>query len=60
MPNDVLMFQKSGLSIAMGNASSEVQAKAHLVTTSNEEEGFANAIRRFVLEEPRETAEKAS
>ena len=27
MPNDVLMFRKSGLSIAMGNASPEVQAQ---------------------------------
>ena len=49
MPNDVLMFQKSGVSIAMGNASPEVQASATYVTTSNEEEGFANAIEKFVL-----------
>jgi hydroxymethylpyrimidine pyrophosphatase-like HAD family hydrolase len=28
MPNDVLMFRKSGLSIAMGNASRHVQAQA--------------------------------
>jgi hydroxymethylpyrimidine pyrophosphatase-like HAD family hydrolase len=49
MPNDVLMFQKSGVSIAMGNASPEVQASATYVTSSNEEEGFANAIEKFVL-----------
>jgi Cof subfamily protein (haloacid dehalogenase superfamily) len=49
MPNDVLMFEKSGVSIAMGNASSEVQASATYVTSTNEEEGFANAIERFVL-----------
>src|SRR6266853_2671417 len=49
MPNDVLMFKKSGMSIAMGNASPEVQATATYVTTSNEEEGFANAIEKFVL-----------
>jgi Cof subfamily protein (haloacid dehalogenase superfamily) len=49
MPNDVLMFEKSGVSIAMGNASSEVQASATYVTSSNEEEGFANAIEKFVL-----------
>src|SRR5713226_5025828 len=49
MPNDVLMFKKSGLSIAMGNASPEVQASATYVTTSNEDEGFANAIEKFVL-----------
>ena len=29
-PNDVLMFKRSGLSIAMGNASDEVQAASHL------------------------------
>jgi Cof subfamily protein (haloacid dehalogenase superfamily) len=49
MPNDVLMFEKSGLSIAMGNASSEVQASASYVTSTSEEEGFANAIEKFVL-----------
>lgn len=51
MPNDVLMFEKSGLSIAMGNASADVQRQARFVTTSNEEEGFANAMEAFVLGE---------
>jgi hydroxymethylpyrimidine pyrophosphatase-like HAD family hydrolase len=49
MPNDVLMFAHSGLSIAMGNASSEVQRAARMVTTSDEDEGFANAVQRFIL-----------
>ena len=49
MPNDVLMFEKSGVSIAMGNASSEVQASASYVTSTNEEEGFARAIEEVVL-----------
>jgi Cof subfamily protein (haloacid dehalogenase superfamily) len=49
MPNDVLMFRKSGLSIAMGNASPEVQVKADLVTDSYDNEGFAKAIERFIL-----------
>ena len=48
-PNDVLMFAHSGLSIAMGNASHEVQKAARRVTTSNEDEGFANAVERFIL-----------
>jgi Cof subfamily protein (haloacid dehalogenase superfamily) len=48
-PNDVLMFARSGLSIAMGNASHEVQGAARRVTTSNEDEGFANAVERFIL-----------
>lgn len=49
MPNDVLMFAQSGLSIAMGNASEEVQRAARHVTSSNEDEGFANAVERFIL-----------
>lgn len=48
-PNDVLMFAKSGLSIAVANASHEVQQEATHVTTSNQEEGFANAVDRFIL-----------
>jgi Cof subfamily protein (haloacid dehalogenase superfamily) len=49
MPNDVLMFAHSGLSIAMGNASPEVQRAARRVTTANTQEGFASAVERFVL-----------
>jgi hydroxymethylpyrimidine pyrophosphatase-like HAD family hydrolase len=49
MPNDVLMFRKSGFSIAMGNASDEVKAQASAVTDTNENEGFAKAVRKFVL-----------
>jgi Cof subfamily protein (haloacid dehalogenase superfamily) len=47
--NDVLMFQRSGLSIAMGNASEEVQQQATCVTAANEDEGFAKAIEEFIL-----------
>lgn len=49
MPNDVLMFKQSGLSIAMGNASDEVKRQAKAVTATNEDEGFAKAMRDFVL-----------
>jgi Cof subfamily protein (haloacid dehalogenase superfamily) len=49
MPNDVLMFEKSGVSIAMGNASPDVQGAATYVTASNEEDGFAQAMEQFVL-----------
>ncbi len=41
--NDVAMFAKSDFSIAMGNASADVRAKARFVTASNEEDGFAEA-----------------
>jgi hydroxymethylpyrimidine pyrophosphatase-like HAD family hydrolase len=49
MPNDVLIFRKSGFSIAMGNASDEVKAQASAVTDSNENDGFAKAVRKFIL-----------
>jgi Cof subfamily protein (haloacid dehalogenase superfamily) len=49
MPNDVLMFANSGLSIAMGNADREVQRAARRVTSSNDREGFAEAVERWVL-----------
>jgi Cof subfamily protein (haloacid dehalogenase superfamily) len=48
--NDVLMFAQSGLSIAMGQASPDVKRSARRVTKSNTEEGFAEAIERFVLD----------
>ena len=48
-PNDVLMFQKSGLSVAMGQSSDEVKSAATHVSASSEDEGFAKAIERFVL-----------
>lgn len=47
--NDVLMFKRTGLSIAMGNASQEVQRQATYVTASNEDEGFAKAVEEFIL-----------
>jgi Cof subfamily protein (haloacid dehalogenase superfamily) len=49
MENDVAMFRKSGLSIAMGNASPEVKRLADTVTLSNEEDGFATAVERLIL-----------
>jgi Cof subfamily protein (haloacid dehalogenase superfamily) len=48
-PNDMLMFDGAGISIAMGNASEEVKAAATHVTASNQDEGFAIAIERYVL-----------
>jgi hydroxymethylpyrimidine pyrophosphatase-like HAD family hydrolase len=51
MPNDVLMFAHSGLSIAMGQSSDDVKRSARRVTKSNTQEGFAEAIERYVLHE---------
>jgi hypothetical protein len=55
--NDVLMFERSGLSIAMGNASEEVRRQATYVTASDEDEGFARAVEQYVL--PRAAAAPA-
>ncbi len=49
MPNDVLMFAHSGLSIAMGNADDGVKRCARRVTRSNEQDGFAYAVERYIL-----------
>ena len=48
-PNDVLMFRRSGFSIAMGNASDEVKKQADATTDSYNDEGFAQAMERFIL-----------
>jgi Cof subfamily protein (haloacid dehalogenase superfamily) len=49
MENDLAMFRKAGVSIAMGNASEEVKRQATYVTKSNAEDGFAEAIERYIL-----------
>ena len=48
-PNDILMFRRSGSSIAMGNAGPEVKAEAMAVTSSNDEDGFARAVDVHIL-----------
>ena len=53
MSNDIPMFEKGGLSIAMGQASDEVKKAATEATTSSEDEGFANAVEKFVLQAAR-------
>jgi Cof subfamily protein (haloacid dehalogenase superfamily) len=49
MPNDVEMFKVSGFSIAMGNATEAVKSKASVATDSNRDDGFAKALRRYIL-----------
>jgi Cof subfamily protein (haloacid dehalogenase superfamily) len=50
-PNDLDMFAQAGLSIAMGQAADQVRAAANYVTTSNDEDGWARAIEKYVLRE---------
>lgn len=47
--NDVEMIESVGLGVAMGNAIEEVRSRAGAVVASNEEDGVAEAIHRFVL-----------
>lgn len=47
--NDVAMFLRAGLSIAMGQAETAVKSQAHYVTGSNLEDGVATAIERYIL-----------
>ena len=58
--NDVAMFERAGLSIAMGNASADVRQAADCVTASNGKDGFAVAVERFVLGGPRSGATPAT
>ena len=49
MGNDAQMFSRAGFAIAMGNATPEIKALAQAVTLSNDEDGFAAAIDRYML-----------
>lgn len=48
MPNDVPMFARSGFSVAMGQAPAAVRETADAVAATNEENGVADAILRFI------------
>jgi Cof subfamily protein (haloacid dehalogenase superfamily) len=48
--NDLEMINYAGLGVAMGNARPEIQARADIITASNEEDGVAEAIERYVLD----------
>lgn len=55
--NDIEMLQLAGLGVAMGNASAKVKEAANQTVASNDDDGVAEAIERFVL--PEEKAEEA-
>jgi Cof subfamily protein (haloacid dehalogenase superfamily) len=46
---DIPMLRVAGLSIAMGNAAESVKAASMVVTGTNDESGWADAIRTYVL-----------
>jgi Cof subfamily protein (haloacid dehalogenase superfamily) len=47
--NDLSMIQYAGMGIAMGNATEELKAAAKYITDTNDEDGVANAIEKFIL-----------
>ncbi len=48
--NDIAMIEMAGIGVAMGNAKDAVKKVADHITDTNEEEGAAKAIKRFVFE----------
>ena len=49
MDNDIEMLQTVGCGVAMGNAVDEVKAAANYVTATNDEDGIAQVIKKFIL-----------
>ena len=48
--NDAHMLDYAGLGVAMGNATASLKQKADYVTFSNEEDGVAHVIEKFILQ----------
>jgi Cof subfamily protein (haloacid dehalogenase superfamily) len=48
--NDIEMLKIAGIGVAMGNAGPQVKAAADAVVASNDADGVAEAVRRFVLD----------
>ncbi|WP_280768323.1 Cof-type HAD-IIB family hydrolase [Salipaludibacillus daqingensis] len=46
--NDVSMMKKAGLSVAMGNAETEIKNMCDIITKPNSEDGVADAIRSVI------------
>ena len=51
-PNDLAMLRAAGFPVAMGNAKDELKEIAQYITSTNDEDGVAEAVEKFVL--PRE------
>ena len=48
--NDLSMIEFAGLGVAMGNAEEFLKEKADYITDTNENDGVAKAIEKFILE----------
>jgi hypothetical protein len=47
--NDLSMIEFAGLGVAMANASKDIQDKADFITYSNEEDGVAHVVDKFIF-----------
>ena len=47
--NDVCMYEYAGFGVAVANASDEIKAAADYITLSNNDDGVAEVIERFIL-----------
>ena len=47
--NDIAMIEYAGLGVAMENACDEIKSKAKYITLSNNNDGIAHVIEKFVL-----------
>lgn len=48
--NDLSMIEYAGLGVAMGNAEDEIKKRADYITLSNDEDGVAHVIKKFILD----------
>jgi HAD superfamily hydrolase (TIGR01484 family) len=47
--NDLMMIRAAGLGVAMGNAQDELKQAANIITASNVEDGVAQIIEQYIL-----------
>jgi Cof subfamily protein (haloacid dehalogenase superfamily) len=47
--NDLSMIREAGLGVAMGNAQEEIKVQADVTTSTNEEDGVAEIIRKYIF-----------
>lgn len=50
--NDIAMIEFAGLGAAMGNARESVKSKANYITSTNDQDGVAEVINKFVNNTP--------
>ncbi|MCA0456418.1 MAG: Cof-type HAD-IIB family hydrolase [Chloroflexi bacterium] len=58
--NDVEMLELAGIGVAMGNASEHVKSIANVTTKTNDEDGVAEAVEKYVLAPLAKAAEAAA